>query len=105
MMKGSLKFVALAAAAILPLLGSAGPALSQAMAPPPPQAEALPPPPVAGPGVYWVWRPGFWRWNGVRYVWRPGRYVHPPYTQAVWVPGAWVFVRGRYVWHEGHWGR
>lgn len=105
-MKRSVKYLALTAAAILPLLGSVGPALAQTMAPPPPPAEAVPPPPqVAGPGVYWVWQPGFWRWNGRRYVWRRGHYVHAPYAQAVWVPPAWAFVGGRYVWHPGHWRR
>jgi hypothetical protein len=102
----TIKYIALTAAAILPLLGDVGPALAQAAPPPPPQAEAVPPPPVVAPGApYWVWQPGYWRWNGRRYAWFQGRYVHAPYAQAMWVPGEWVVVRGRWVWHGGHWRR
>ena len=42
--------------------------------PPAPVVEVVPPP----PGVYYVWRPGHWAWNGVRYVWRRGHYVARP---------------------------
>lgn len=104
-MPRSWKQIACAVAAIFPLFGETTPALAQAMAPPPPQAEVVPAPPVAGPGAYWAWRPGFWRWNGRRYIWVPGHYARAPRAAAVWAPGAWVFVGGRYVWHPGHWRR
>jgi WXXGXW repeat (2 copies) len=39
------------------------------VAPPAPIVETVPAPPVAG----YVWRSGYWSWNGVRYVWLPGR--------------------------------
>lgn len=42
--------------------------------PPAPVVETVPPP----PGVYYVWRPGHWVWNGFRYVWRRGHYVARP---------------------------
>ena len=104
-MSRTLKYLALTAVALLPLLGTAGPVLAQAMAPPPPQAEIVPAPPSGGPGAYWAWRPGHWQWNGRAYRWIAGHYVHAPRAAAVWEPGAWVFVRGRYVWHNGHWHR
>ena len=104
-MPHSFKSIVLTAVALLPLLGSAGLALAQSMAPPPPQAEIIPAPPHAGPGAYWAWRPGFWRWNGRAYHWIPGHYVRAPRAAAVWEPGGWVLVHGRYVWHAGHWRR
>ena len=54
------------------LLGSlfvawSGAALAQPPYPPipPPRSEPMPPPPH---GAY-VWRPGYWAWNGRHYVW------------------------------------
>ena len=70
-MSHSFKQVACAVAALLPLLGAAGPALAQTMAPPPPRAEVVPAPPPRGPGVYWAWHAGYWRWNGRAYRWVP----------------------------------
>ena len=68
----------------------------------------VPPPPryaVVGvaPRPGWVWREGFYQWNGAAYVWTPGVWVRPPRPHAVWVPGywvqrprGWVYVRGRW---------
>lgn len=67
---------------------------------PPLVVEPVPPPPVHG---YYVWRPGYWSWNGVRYVWMPGVYLRPPYAGAVWVPGHWVGRRRGWVWVGGRW--
>jgi len=94
-----------AAIAALLMVGVIEPALSQNFAPPAPQVEVVPAPPVARPNVYWVWQPGYWRWNGRRYHWIPGHYVRAPRAAAVWLPGQWVFVGGRYVWRPGHWQR
>ena len=41
------------------------------VAPPAPVVETVPAPP--GPG--YVWRPGYWSWDGVQYVWGPGTYL------------------------------
>lgn len=71
------------------------------VAPPAPVIEAVPPPPAVG----YVWRPGYWRWNGVRYIWIRGVYVMAPHRGVAWIPGHWV-VRGRgWVWAPGHWRR
>ena len=102
-MPRSLTLFACAMIALLPLLGTPAPA--QTVAPPAPPVEAAPLPPPVVAGTYWVWRPGYWRWNGFRYVCLRGRYVRAPYPQAAWIPGAWVFVNGQYVWHNGHWQR
>ncbi len=106
-MRRSAILLAVVSLAALPLLGSVTPVHAQMVAPPPPRAEAMPPPPGARPGVYWVWQPGYWRWEPRRrqYVWFAGRYVHAPRARAAWVPGEWVLVRGRWVWHNGHWRR
>ncbi len=104
-MPRTLKSIALTAVALLPLLGSAAPAMAQAIAPPPLQTEVIPGPPPGSPGAYWAWQPGFWRWNGHAYHWQPGHYVRAPRPAAVWEPGGWVVVHGRYVWHNGHWRR
>ncbi len=96
----------LALGAVIMPLASGVPSFAQNAPPPPPQAEAVPAaPPRGAPGVYWVWRPGYWRWTGRAYRWVPGHYVHGPRAGAVWIPGEWVLVRGRYVWHPGHWRR
>jgi len=70
------------------------------VSPPAPRVEAVPALPVAG---YYVWTPGYWRWDGARYVWIPGIYVAPPHAGAVWVPGHWVAGRRGWVWAGGHW--
>src|SRR5579875_2200378 len=60
-----------AIAAVAAVLGAAVPAVAQYYAPSPPpplRREVVPAPPGAG----WVWRAGFWRWNGYRWVWVPG---------------------------------
>ena len=56
-------------ATLLTLAGCYYPPLQPA--PPAALVEALPPP----PGVYYVWRPGHWRWDGFRYAWVKGHYV------------------------------
>jgi hypothetical protein len=92
----------LAAAVILLSLASGGMAVAQGYAPPPPPPEVVPPPPPSAQA--WVWRPGFWRWDGRTYVWVAGRYVHPPRAHAVWIPGHWDARPRGWVWVPGHWG-
>jgi hypothetical protein len=67
-------------------------------APPPPQVEAVP----VAPGPEYVWRPGYWNWNG-GWVWIGGGWVIRPHLGAVWVGGHWG-RRGRgWAWMGGHW--
>jgi hypothetical protein len=66
--------------------------------PPAPVVEA-----VAAPRPGFVWRPGFYSWNGRAYVWVGGRYVVPPRPRAVWVPGHWVYERRGWFWSAGAW--
>jgi hypothetical protein len=68
-------------------------------APPAPVVEPVPAPPAVG----YVWRAGYWRWDGVRYAWIPGVYVRAPRLGATWVPGHWIARRRGWVWVGGHW--
>jgi hypothetical protein len=67
------------------------------VAPPVAIAEPVPAPPI------YVWRPGYWSWDGTRYVWIAGAYLRPPRPRATWVPGHWVAARGGWVWVGGRW--
>lgn len=70
--------------------------------PPPPRRERIgrrPP----GPRDRYVWRKGYWVYQGNGYVWRPGVYVERPRPRATWVPDRWVRRRGEWVYIEGHW--
>lgn len=77
----------------------AGVGIIVGVAPPAPIVEVVPPHPAPG----YVWRPGYWSWNGFRYVWVPGVYVVAPRPGVVWVPGRWVVRRRGWVWVGGHW--
>jgi len=71
-------------------------------------ATNVPPPPpmivteqvVASPGSDYVWRAGYWSWNGISWVWIPGVWVLPPAPSAIWIGGYW---RGG-IWYGGYWG-
>ena len=52
----------------------------------------------------YVWRDGYYRWNGHRYVWNRGRYVRAPYANAAWNAGRWERSNRGYYWVPGHWG-
>jgi hypothetical protein len=67
--------------------------------PPAPIVETLP----TRPGPGYVWRGGYWRWNGARYYWVHGYYAQPPSGRSVWVPGHWRHTPDGWVWREGHW--
>jgi YXWGXW repeat-containing protein len=71
------------------------------VAPPAPIVEVAPAPPAVG----YVWRPGYWSWNGARYIWVTGAYVAAPRPGAVWVPSHWVARGGGWVWVGGYWRR
>jgi WXXGXW repeat (2 copies) len=53
----------------------------------------------------YVWRDGYYRWNGHRYIWTRGRYVRPPYPHAAWNDGRWERSQRGYYWVPGHWAR
>ncbi len=67
--------------------------------PPAPIVEPVPPPPAP----YYVWVPGYWRWDGARYVWSRGRYARPPRGYAVWAPGRWMRHGHEWYWQPGRW--
>ncbi len=71
------------------------------VAPPRPRYERMPPRPREHRD--WVWRAGYYRWDGRAHVWVPGEYVAPPRAHAHWVPGHWDRRPGGYVWIEGRW--
>jgi hypothetical protein len=66
---------------------------------PPPRMEPVPPLPH---GAY-IWRPGYWRWNGRAYLWVPGRYLIRQPGWHEWVQGRWVMRGGGWVWIDPYW--
>lgn len=70
-------------------------------APPRPIVEVRHAPPHPG----YVWRSGYYHWNGHRYVWQRGRWVRPPYRRALWRDGRWTHERRGWYWVPGHWAR
>ncbi len=82
------------------LLGASAlslPRTAQAYPPiPGPRAEVVP----AAPGPGYIWRPGYWHWNGRGYAWVRGVYVGKRPGYHAWVPGHWG-PRGR--WIPAHW--
>jgi hypothetical protein len=67
--------------------------------PPPLRYERIPPP----PGSAYIWRPGYWYWDGRRYIWHRGMYVPRRHSWHRWVDGQWVRRGGAWVWVPGHW--
>jgi hypothetical protein len=70
-------------------------------APPAPVAEAVPPAP--GPAEAYIWKAGFYRWNGREYAWVHGAWEPRPARGGDWVAAhweqrseGWVFVEGFY---------
>lgn len=102
-MKSALLLSALAIATVtlVAVPSQAGIGIVVGIAPPAAIVEPVPVPPVAG----YVWRPGYWSWNGVRYIWVGGRYLPPPYAGAYWVPGHWVARGPGWFWVAGRWRR
>jgi hypothetical protein len=96
---------ALVGAALLATLAIAVPGVSArvnvdlAIGVPPPALVVEPVPP---PRPYYVWVPGYWRWDGHRHVWVAGRWVHERpgwhYVAAHWDEDGprWRFRPGRW---------
>jgi hypothetical protein len=63
------------------------------------RAEPVPPP----PGASYIWRPGYWHWNGSGYVWVGGRYVIRQPAWHEWIPAGWAWRGGAWAWVPGHW--
>jgi hypothetical protein len=65
-----------------------------------------PPPPPPPPYAYgYVWRAGYYSWNGYAYGWVPGVWVRPPFAGAVWVGPRWAAGPRGHVWMRGYWRR
>ena len=76
-------------------------AVAVPVAPPPPPAPAyVAPAPV--PYGY-IWRPGYYVWNGYAYQMVPGAWVVPPYAGAVWVAPRWVSGPHGAYYARGYW--
>lgn len=69
------------------------------IAPPPVIVE----PPAPSPGPYFVWTPGYYRWDGAAYAWVPGMWVARPWPAARWIPPRWVRRRGGWIFVGGRW--
>lgn len=54
------------------------------------------------PGAAYVWKEGYWKWNG-HWKWVRGRWELKPSSEAVWVPGVWEQHHHHWVYKEGHW--
>jgi hypothetical protein len=68
--------------------------------PPPPRREVI----IARPGPGYVWRAGYYRFDGRAYAWEPGVWVLPPRPEYHhWVPGHWRRTPEGHIWIEGHW--
>jgi hypothetical protein len=93
----------LSAAAIGVAVFSAAPSsaaeLVIGIGPPALRAEVIPP----SPGVDFVWRPGYWRWDGGAHVWVGGEFIRRPHPGALWVAGHWDRRGAGWVWVDGHW--
>lgn len=68
--------------------------------PPPPEAEM---PPVNYEPQTRIWRPGYWRYDGIDFEWVSGEFIARPYPTAVWSSDrwdkhafGWAFVPGRW---------
>ncbi len=62
-------------------------------------------PPAPAP-YGWVWRAGYYDWNGYGYGWVPGGWVRPPYVGSYWVGPRWVrYPHGGAYWARGYWAR
>jgi hypothetical protein len=68
---------------------------------PPPAVVVEPIPP---PRPYYVWVPGYWRWDGRRHVWVKGYWVRERHGWHYAGPH-WVEVGGRWRFHPGRWER
>jgi hypothetical protein len=58
---------------------------------------------TVSPGLNYVWRRGYWRWNGATYLWVPGSWVARPRPASVWVEGHWLRRGGGWIWVAGRW--
>lgn len=58
-----------------------------------------------GPPERFVWRPGFWRWDGRDYDWVPGAWIERRGPRGEWVRERWVVRHGGWVFVPGHWRR
>ena len=84
-----------------PAYGEAAPVEVMApRSPPPPRVEVVP----TAPGEVYVWRPGYWHWNGRDFVWIAGHYIERPHRRAAWVADHWEPRAGHWVLVPGHWG-
>ena len=66
--------------------------------PPAPVVETV----TVAPHPGWVWRPGYYKWEGHKYVWTGGEWVapHPGYH---WQPHTWVKEGKGWRLREGEW--
>jgi WXXGXW repeat (2 copies) len=69
--------------------------------PPAPYQESIPYPPDEPWRV--VWRPGYWRYDGVQYFWVPGEYMARPTATASWSKDRWELRTYGWVFVPGYW--
>jgi hypothetical protein len=76
-------------------------ALVVTKAPPAPRVEVRP----VSPGPAFVWKAGYWGWNGHRHVWVAGHWAKRPSPTARWIPGHWKRQGRSWAWIPGRWHR
>lgn len=95
--------IAVAASVVLGLSGAtlASTSVFISVNTPPPALPVHEQPLCPGPG--YVWRPGYWAWNGGDYYWVDGGWALAP-VGMLWTPGYWGWNDSAYIWHAGYWG-
>ena len=70
---------------------------------PPPQTLHEVKPDATDMVPYVIWRPGYWRWNGVNYEWARGYYMQKPNFSAAWMNDRWEGHNYGWVFVPGYW--
>ncbi|HET7096377.1 MAG TPA: YXWGXW repeat-containing protein [Casimicrobiaceae bacterium] len=89
-----------AGAAAAPQISSAASVdIEVGIAPPAARYEVAP-----APRAGYVWRQGYWGWDGHRHVWHSGDWMKERHGER-WTADRWERRGDHWYFHEGHWDR
>ena len=88
-----------AGAAVAPQVLAASVDIEVGVVPPAPRYEVVPAP---RPG--YVWRQGYWGWEGNKHVWHNGDWMKEHQGER-WTADRWEHRGDHWYFHEGHWDR
>jgi len=88
-----------AGAAVAPQAYSANVDIEVGVAPPAARYEVAP-----APRQGYVWRQGYWGWDGHRHVWHSGDWMRERHGEH-WVADDWEHRGDRWYFRSGHWER